>query len=137
MYCLDCRYNLLYLSTNTCPECGSAFDPSDNSTFASQQNRRLITLPPRESIASIACSVIYYAILFIDSQPSARRGIDRWYYHGGKFIAFIIFFAISIGLLLAVIRLKRWIATSLGLLAAILMAWQIVQWIDRFLPYWF
>ena len=64
-------------------------------------------------------------------------GIDRWYDHGNKFVAFIILFAISVGLLLAAIRLRRWIVAGIGLLAVLVMVLQIVRWVQGFLPYWF
>ncbi|MCH8824326.1 MAG: hypothetical protein IH984_12575 [Planctomycetes bacterium] len=121
------------MPANTCPECGRAFDPTDNSTFATSL-RRLI---PKEALASITCSLIYFVALYVDSQPSAKRGIDHWYFHGVKFVAFIILFGISIGLLLAVIRLKRWIAASLGSIAVLVMVIHIVRWVQGFLPYWF
>ena len=137
MYCLDCKYNLQQLPANTCPECGRAFDPTDSSTFAKSLKRRFLTLPPWESIASFACSALYFVALYINSQPSARRGIDHWHDHGSKFIAFIILFGISVGLLLATIRLKQWIAISLGSIAVIVMVIQIAPWVQRLLPYWF
>ena len=137
MYCLDCKYSLQQLPENTCPECGRAFDPADSSTFAKSLKRRFLTLLPWEAIASIACSVIYFVSLFIDSQPSVIRHATPWYYNYDKYIAFIFIFGISIGLLLAVVRLKRGIAASLGLFSVLVMAWQIVRWVQGFLPYWF
>ncbi len=65
------------------------------------------------------------------------RGIDRWYDHGYKFAGFIVLFAISVGLLLATIRLRRWIVASIGSFAVLLMVLQIVRWVLGFLPYWF
>ena len=65
------------------------------------------------------------------------RGIDRWYDHGGKFVVFIILFGISVGLLLAVIRLRRWIVAGIGSFAVLVMVLQIVRWVQGFLPYWF
>ena len=136
MYCLDCKYSLQQLPANTCPECGRGFDPSNGSTFADSL-KRIPPLPPNQVMASFACSLFYFIALYFDSQPSAVRHPTPWYYLYDKYLAFIILFGISVGLLLAVIRLRRWIATSLGLLVVLVMAWQIVQWIDRFLPYSF
>ena len=65
------------------------------------------------------------------------RGIDRWHDHGDKFVAFIILFGISVGLLLAVIRLRRWAAAGIGALAVLVMIYYIVRWVQGFLPYWF
>ena len=132
-YCLDCKYDLELLFSQTCPECGRPFDPDDGSTFASSLRRRI----PWEAWASVTCSVFYFVALYIDSQPSAIRGIDRWYDHGNKFAAFIILFAISVGLLLATIRLRRWIIAGIGSFAVLVMVLQIVRWVQGFLPYWF
>lgn len=33
MLCLKCGYTLNRLGQNTCPECGTSFDPNDESTF--------------------------------------------------------------------------------------------------------
>ena len=133
MYCLDCNYDLQHLSANICPECGRAFDPSDSSTFATSL-RRLI---PNEALASIACSLIYFVALYVDSQPSGIRHANPWYDDGTKFVAFIVLFGISVGLLLAVIRLRRWTAVGIGALAVLVMIYYIVRWVVGFLPYWF
>ena len=132
-YCLDCKYDLELLFSQTCPECGRPFDPSDSSTFATSL-RRLI---PNEALASIACSLIYFVALYVDSQPSGIRHANPWYDHGTKFVAFIIVFGISVGLLLAVIRLRRWIIAGIGSFAVLVMVLQIVRWVQGFLPYWF
>ena len=133
MYCLDCKYNLQKLPANTCPECGQGFDTCDSTTYATSL-RRLI---PNEALAGTTCSVLYFVALYIDGQPSAMRHPAPWYYNYDKYIAFIILFGISIGLLLATIRLKRWIAASLGSLALLVMVIQIVRSVQGFLPYWF
>ena len=132
-FCRDCKYDLELLTSQTCPECGRPFDSNDSSTFASSLRRRI----PWEAWASVACSVFYFVALYVDSQPSAMRGIDRWYDHGNKFAAFIILFAISVGLLLAAIRRRRWIVVGIGLIAVLVMVLQIVRWVQGFLPYWF
>ena len=31
--CLDCEYNIAYLSEHRCPECGRPFDPNDPTTY--------------------------------------------------------------------------------------------------------
>src|SRR5688572_13811959 len=33
VYCIQCCYNLAYLSSRNCPECGRAFDPTEAGTF--------------------------------------------------------------------------------------------------------
>lgn len=132
-YCLDCKYDLELLSSQTCPECGRPFDSNDGSTFASSLRRRI----PREAWASVACSVFYFVAIYVDSRPSAMRGIDRWYDHCYKFAGFIVLFAISVGLLLAAIRLRRWIVAGIGSFAVLVMVLQIVRWVQRFLLYWF
>lgn len=39
--CLGCGYRLMNLPSQTCPECGRWFDPSDPTTFGPIQKRRL------------------------------------------------------------------------------------------------
>ncbi len=133
MYRLDCKYDLELLPSQTCPECGRPFDPDDGSTFASSHRKRI----PWEAWASVGCSAFYFVALYFDSQPSAMRGIDRWYDHGYKFAGFIIVFAISVGLLLATLRLRRWTAAGVGALTLLVMIYHIVRWVQGFLPYWF
>ncbi len=132
-YCLDCKYDLEHLLTNTCPECGRPFDPDNDSTFASSLGRRI----PSEVWASLACSALYFVALYLDTRPSAVRGIDRWYDHGYKFVGFILLFGFSVGLLLAVVRLRRWIVAGIGSFTVLVMVLQIVRWVHGFLPYWF
>lgn len=54
MYCRRCCYALHGLSENRCPECGTAFDPTDPETFA---------LPPdrQQRIAAIAGRSVAWA----------------------------------------------------------------------------
>lgn len=40
MYCRLCRYPLIGLPLNRCPECGTCFDPNDSSTFSSTPAKR-------------------------------------------------------------------------------------------------
>lgn len=40
MFCLKCSYPLGGLSSHTCPECGTKFDPSDASTFRPEARAR-------------------------------------------------------------------------------------------------
>ena len=40
MFCLKCGYNLFGLPNHICPECGSGFNPSDDSTYSHTAHRR-------------------------------------------------------------------------------------------------
>lgn len=132
MHCLGCRYDLEHLSTNACPECGRTFDPADPSTFGPLPSWRI----PWQASASIACTVVFFAARYINSRPSARTHPDPWYcYHDGKFVAFVVLFGFAVGSLLATIRLRRWVAATVGALGVVGMVWQIVLWVIRFLPY--
>lgn len=51
MHCRRCQYNLVQLTRPSCPECGTAFDPADPSTYLSQPRRGLPLLGDRLSDA--------------------------------------------------------------------------------------
>ncbi len=132
-YCLRCGYDLAHLDTSACPECGRTFDPSEPSTFGPLPQRPI----PWQAVASIACTLVFFAALYIDSRPSAARGWDPWYYnHADKFVAFIALFAFAVGCLLATVRLRRWVPAVIGAIGVLGMVWQILLWVIRFLPYY-
>ncbi|MGI9014674.1 MAG: hypothetical protein ACR2GY_10545, partial [Phycisphaerales bacterium] len=62
MICRNCRYPLHGLDACRCPECGTAFDPSDPTTFFTPD-------PPIDWLGSMATLVRAYvwfaAILFV------------------------------------------------------------------------
>ena len=129
--CLGCGYDLEHLRESACPECGREFDPTDPSTFGPLPHRRV----PWQALASIACTVIFFVALYIDSRPSAGRHPAPWYYEGSKFLAFIVLFALAVGCLLATVRLRLWVAATIGAVGVVAMIWQVVLWVIRFVPY--
>ncbi|NOG52770.1 MAG: hypothetical protein HND57_00315 [Planctomycetes bacterium] len=73
MYCRNCRYPLNGLRDTVCPECGQAFDPADEKTFATSERREF---PFQwEAVASAICAVSLILLLtqLGRSGPSWRR----------------------------------------------------------------
>ena len=127
-YCLGCGYDLDHLRERACPECGRTFDPTDPSTSGPLPPRQI----PWQALASVACTVIFFAALYIDSRPSASTHITPWYFEGSKFVAFIVLFAVAVGCLLATVRLRLWVAATIGAVGVVAMVWQIGLWVIRF-----
>jgi len=127
-YCLGCGYDLEHLRESSCPECGRTFDPTDPSTFGPLPHRPI----PWHALASIACTIIFFAALYIDRRPSTIRDPAPWYYEGSKSVAFIVLFAVAVGSLLATVRLRFRIAATIGAIGIVAMVWQIALWVIRF-----
>ncbi len=127
-YCLGCGYDLEHLGESGCPECGRTFDPTDSSTFGPLPRRPI----PWQGWASIACTIIFFVALYIDGRPTNLRDPTPWYFEGSKFVAFIVLFAVAVGSLLATIRLRFWIAATIGAIGIGAMAWQMSLWVIRF-----
>ncbi len=91
---------------------------------------------PWQALASIVCTLVFFAALYIDSRPSLSNHPPMWYYHGSKFVAFIALFAFAVGCLLATVRLRRWVPAVIGAIGVLGMVWQVLLWVIRFLPYY-
>jgi len=65
MYCLKCRYPLVGLPTNRCPECGESFDVHDPETFWNTPKSQWV-LPSATDAAGCALNFIAIVILLIE-----------------------------------------------------------------------
>ena len=65
MRCTTCHYSLTGLAEHRCPECGSAFDPDDPSTFDSSTMRPGTRLAIRIAIMVIVLLALVTGIVAI------------------------------------------------------------------------
>ena len=57
MYCRHCNYELRHLNNHACPECGTAFDPGNPSTFRRRTGRWTLRIGLGLSTYAIVVSV--------------------------------------------------------------------------------
>ena len=72
MYCRKCQYDLKGLPEHRCPECGTAFDPTDCSTYLTRQpdpTERKMTIAAIVILGALVLGVfgmIYYAVVYLN-----------------------------------------------------------------------
>ncbi len=80
MYCISCNFDLRGLPGNTCPECGSAFDPADPATFLNALTSPFWRIAKRIfAVAAIlfVCAIIAFGVLFFIGVRTATRAEER------------------------------------------------------------
>jgi hypothetical protein len=116
MRCLQCEYDLRGLPAGSCPECGSAFDPRDPSSFwsANSPGARLAkSIPPLVVITSAMVPVLHVLAGHL-ALVVARLSLGHWPDRNGKddpkYINFAVDFLHSIWMLLTVLLLPAMLA---------------------------
>ena len=112
MYCRQCNYDLRHLSKHACPECGTAFDPGDPSTFRRRTGQWTLRIGLGLSTYAIVMSVVVALLMRAGRLKEPGVVIVLWTCLPAAFGGLIV-------LLVASARRRRW-KTWLAVLLAII-----------------
>lgn len=91
IYCRRCDYALDGLPDPRCPECGSAFDPADPTTFADHPGRRRSSAAIKLAAAAAVASALLFAGLILRPRliaVGAAAWLTLWVVHWAVVFAF-------------------------------------------------
>jgi len=65
MYCWSCGYNLASIESQRCPECGRAFDPGDQESYAPDPPARRLRRSARSTVLVLLELATVYLIIVL------------------------------------------------------------------------